>query len=229
MTNRLIPPTKLLPVIATVALALNLFLFPVPAQAVTIIDFDQGSVSGGVYYTDGVNASGTNIPMDILKIIDSPVYGPGTTTFDLTGDGSFSGNDPDDPTDSTAILNFDTATNSIEIIGGVPALSIPNGTTLLSGSFSNFALFDGPWGIKGFLSEGPDTKNPDLLMAIGLSPDTPFRFFGFTIATSSGGEVFSADIANTAVPEPSTLLLLGSGLMTLGFVARQKRAQAKKT
>ena len=69
-------------------------------------------------------------------------------------------------------------------------------------------------------ASGPDTKSPLLLAAVGLPGNTPFEFFGVSIATNAlgpnqGGAAISTDMANTAVPEPASLLLLGTGLLAL--------------
>jgi hypothetical protein len=76
---------------------------------------------------------------------------------------------------------------------------------------------------------GDDTKNQDLLDAIGFTADFPWQFFGVAITTGNlnpngtPGGVISTDIRNTAVPEPATMMLLGTGLLA-AFRARRRQA-----
>ena len=120
-------------------------------------------------------------------------------------------------------LNFNTSTNTISVTGTISGLSLTS-QTLLTGSFNSFgALFVGS--TASFYGDGPDTKSAALLRALGVPTTTPFAFFGFSTAfnwNGTSGTAISTDITNSEVPEPGSMLLLGTGLLGLGTVVRRR-------
>ena len=88
------------------------------ASAATVIDFGTGLAGpGGSLSYDGVDVVGADILIGALSVSGAPA-GNGEYTAD-------------------AVLNFDTAANTISIVGGVAGLGVPD-TTLLTGSFDDF-------------------------------------------------------------------------------------------
>jgi len=179
---------------------------PLNAAATVVIDFGTGLAGpGGTISYDGINTIGANINIGALTAQGTPINAGTYVT--------------------NAILNFDTAANTISIVGDVPGLGIAP-TTLLSGSFasSTYTTIPGPGGLTEIFSgQGPDIKSIALLGALGVPAGTPFDFFGFSIE-SVNGSVISTDIVNTAVPVPAAVWLFGSGLLGMVGIARRRRS-----
>lgn len=225
----------------TMALAaLSLFVFAVPSHATAVIDFLTGDAGdGGTIVISSTGVVGTNIPIDNINVTGAPVNN-GVYEVTGTGNDATDGNPP-----GAGVLNFSctgttqtncSATNSFTVTGSIPSLAgftLGTNVTLLTGAFSSVGIVTNQ-GLGGqgsiSLASGLDTKNATLLSDLGLTGLT-FDFLGSstgiegTFGPSVGTYSYigdSTDFNNTAVPEPASLLLMGSGLLALGIVLRKK-------
>ena len=221
--------------LVVVAAAVAILASAAPARAIaTIANLNFSNVGeGGTLIVFGdisdpfanLSATGTDVPIGTFNatFLDAATLGViSSQDYVVVG----------------GLLNFNTLASTITIIGSIPGLGVVGDilNPLLTGSFtSSSVVADFPPSNALVQGAGPDTKNPDLLTALGLAPDTPFEFFGFTLAgidtdsTGQAGEYYVPNFTlmsnmeqpTNAVPEPGTLLLLGSGLAAAGIWSRR--------
>ena len=234
---RIMKRAKVLAVVVGSFAMLGLSLSPVPALAIPILEFNVVQGSGSVTYGGGADdLNGTGLSVNSVKGLGTGAHAGGSVTcvsctliFD-TG---------------SRIAGWtwgSVGPDSISIKGGVdlngdgdaldPA-DIPVGTTLLTGGFGS--AFVTALDLHDFKLVGAsflDTKNGKLTTYYGL-PGGPYDgslglFFhapglivGSPITSTS---ISSGTVSNTPlpVPEASSLLLLGSGLLSLAFWGRKK-------
>jgi len=197
-----------------IVLALALLVIPATAFASAVLDFRTGgsTPSGGSLIISGANASGSGILIDALNVTGS------------LHDGSYN---VDGLQSNYGILDFDTSTGAITISGSVQTL-VTN-SPLLTGTITGFSILLNDGRVGGVYISGTDFKDSALLTSLGISTTAQFGFvgsvFGYNLLqTGSPYIVESTDILNTDVPEPATLLLLGTGMAVLGAWRLRKRS-----
>ncbi len=216
--------------IAALALTLIVALGTTPsAEAVASITFDQVVTGGAIAYPVlGGALVGEGILFDFFV-----VAGTGATDGVYACSGCVMGfvtgpafGDTDGP-----IYTF-AGGGAFILVGGVPAMGIPDGSLLLSGFFTaspiNAAVAAGDTVI--FEGSGNDTKNADLTAFLGIDPDqwrathTEFSLGAATINPDGTffGTITQADLQNIKVVEPASTLLLLLGIGSLAAYRRRR-------
>jgi len=204
-----------------------LLLIPASGKASAILDFGLAG-NGSVSYSGGSNPLlGSSIGIVSVCGLGTPLNDNVCLTI-TGGDLSFN---------TGSFFNFDSSDwyfnggGSISVVGTITSLGISNGT-LMSGSWLNanvFAQGDGRGVVGGIYTDGMNstltnffglpsggwtgTLNP----SIAYVPSAPNQF----TASAMGGDVMNV----SSVPEPLSLLLVGSGLVGFGAALRRKMFQ----
>ena len=219
-----------------------------PARADALIDFGTGSAGKGgtISYAGGTSALvGSGIRIGVVTGVDTPLNADahsvignlvqyGVVNFTT---GAFEGY-------SGSTYTFGPG-GSFQLYGNVPDAGVygPGAGALLFSGVFNSATIGRVGSLNMFSASGIDTQqDPLLLDYFGLPPTTLFDFSSYVMAIGSIGSgdafsvtAFSTDWANpdppvqaeAVTPEPTSLLLLGSGLTMLGTAIRRRTRERR--
>jgi hypothetical protein len=225
-----------------VSVLASLLLTAAPATALPTINFDQGTgggQAGGTLSYDGEGGPlvGSGIGFGVLAGFETaanagvPLFCPTGCTLNFT-----TGANTTEGIVGGAAWTWDGG-GSFVLDGTLNTAADGSGTdiasgTLLSGTFDGALGLVGPAGRLLAIGVGEDQKIGALLDFYGIPDFLPFRFAdseivasGLTVGAngSLNGSVTNADLTNTQIPEPGTLLLLGSGGAALAFRRLRRR------
>jgi PEP-CTERM motif len=227
------------------AVAIATLLAVGSAQALPTINIDQGTgggQAGGTLTYDGEGGPlvGTGIGFGVLNAVDTALN-TGTPLFcvpNCTLNFETGANIQEAVTVGTGLTQWTWGGGgTFEVEGTLNTAADGSGTdiatgTLLAGEFTGALGLVGPAGRLAVTGVGEDEKIGSLLEFYGISEFLPFRFASTDIIASGlvvgpnsslSGTVTNADITNTQIPEPGTLLLLGSGLAGASLLRRRMK------
>jgi hypothetical protein len=200
----------------------------VPGYCTAILSFGVG---GGFTGNIAVNGQGTS------QTVASNFSLSGFNSLSVTGAPSSNGN----YTLTNTSLNYNTATKTLTLLGAISSLSgLSSQTTLLTIVYGGSGLLgdtsNSTLSLNLFNNTTSITESSTLLSDLGFTPTSTISTLssGDKIttgsSTSNSGGVYNYTASSetlmsnvTATPEPASLVLLGGGLMALGFRFRRRR------